>query len=192
MTFTVPIFRTASWSRFSSCMAHWPDIGGTLDGIDDRHLFRRVADADRQVLRRGVLNQEIIDIIRMNVRLPERAMGDLRAQIAAVKTGEKRFLEMIDEIWPRRRPRRHRRDHGPERGARAHASATSRTASTRPNRSWTTTASRSARVSRSRCKVDGGRRRMTVDLTDVSRQVAGFFNSGETAGGRCCQVASNA
>jgi N-methylhydantoinase B len=31
--------------------------------------------------------------------------------------------------------------------------------------------------------------RMTVDLTDVSKQVAGFYNSGETAGRSCCQVA---
>ena len=28
--------------------------------------------------------------------------------------------------------------------------------------------------------------RMTVDLTDVSKQVAGFYNSGETAGRSCC------
>ena len=48
--------------------------------------------------RKGEPNEEIIDIIRMNVRLPERAMGDLRAQIAAVKTGERRFLELIAEI----------------------------------------------------------------------------------------------
>ena len=32
----------------------------------------------------------------MNVRLPERAMGDLRAQITAIKTGERRFLELLD------------------------------------------------------------------------------------------------
>jgi N-methylhydantoinase B len=31
--------------------------------------------------------------------------------------------------------------------------------------------------------------RMKVDLTDVSKQVAGFYNSGETAGRSCCQVA---
>ena len=31
--------------------------------------------------------------------------------------------------------------------------------------------------------------RMKVDLTDVARQVAGFYNSGETAGRSCCQVA---
>ena len=37
----------------------------------------------------------------MNVRIPERAMGDFRAQIAAVKTGERRFLELLDALWPR-------------------------------------------------------------------------------------------
>jgi N-methylhydantoinase B len=31
--------------------------------------------------------------------------------------------------------------------------------------------------------------RMTVDLTDVSKQVGGFYNSGITAGRSCCQVA---
>jgi N-methylhydantoinase B len=30
---------------------------------------------------------------------------------------------------------------------------------------------------------------MKVDLTEVSKQVAGFYNSGETAGRSCCQVA---
>ena len=30
------------------------------------------------------------------MRLPSRAMGDLRAQITAVKTGERRFLELVE------------------------------------------------------------------------------------------------
>ena len=44
----------------------------------------------------GVINQDLVDIISMNVRLPPRAMGDLRAQITAVTTGERRFLELLD------------------------------------------------------------------------------------------------
>ena len=43
----------------------------------------------------GVENADVMRIIEMNVRIPERAMGDMRAQIAAVNTGEKRFQEMI-------------------------------------------------------------------------------------------------
>ena len=49
------------------------------------------------------MNQDLVDIIRMNVRIPERAMGDLRAQITAVKTGERRFLELLRPLRPRRR-----------------------------------------------------------------------------------------
>ena len=66
-----------------------------MEGTTDIYL-RRPADADREDLSQGRQpNEELISIIRTNVRLPERAMGDFRAQIAAVKTGERRFLEMV-------------------------------------------------------------------------------------------------
>src|SRR5258708_32074822 len=40
-----------------------------------------------------------------------------------------------------------------------------------------------------RVRVEIAGDRMKVDLTDVAKQVAGFYNSGETAGRSCCQVA---
>ena len=50
-------------------------------------------------------------------------MGDLRAQITAVKTGERRFLELLDRYGRDAVTRLDRRDHGPRRGrgARPHA-----------------------------------------------------------------------
>ena len=56
----------------------------------------------------------LVEIIRLNVRLPNRAIGDLRAQVTAVKTGERRFLELI-ERYGREPCRAHRRHHGPRR-----------------------------------------------------------------------------
>ena len=44
---------------------------------------------------RGKVNQDLVDVIRQNVRMPSRAIGDLRAQVTAVKTSERRFLELI-------------------------------------------------------------------------------------------------
>ena len=41
----------------------------------DRHLLRGDPDPDREVPRRGVVNQELVDIIAMNVRLPETGAG---------------------------------------------------------------------------------------------------------------------
>ena len=43
-----------------------------------------------------MVNQTVVEFIKQNVRLPSRAMGDLRAQVTAVKTGERRFLQLID------------------------------------------------------------------------------------------------
>ena len=77
-------------------MAHWPDVGGTLGGVTTDIFSEGLQIPIVKYARAGVVNQEIREIIRMNVRLPDRAMGDLRAQITAIKTGERRFLELLD------------------------------------------------------------------------------------------------
>ena len=95
MTFTVPIFHDGELIGFSCCMAHWPDVGGTLSGSTTDIYSEGLQMPIVKIYRKGVINDELVSIITTNVRLPERAMGDFRAQIAAVKTGEKRYLEML-------------------------------------------------------------------------------------------------
>jgi len=48
-----------------------------------------------KLYRRGVLNRELVDVMLMNVRMPEQNWGDLKAQIAAMATGERKVHEMI-------------------------------------------------------------------------------------------------
>jgi N-methylhydantoinase B len=189
MTFSVPIFHDGKVVAFSSCMAHWTDVGGTLSGVTTDIFSEGLQLPIVKAYRKGEPNQEIMDIIRMNVRVPERAMGDLRAQIATVKTGEKRFLEMIQkygvdavlgsidaimeqsEALTRERVRAipdgiyeaesYMDDDGVALGKRIPI----------------------------RVKVEVSGDRMKVDLSEVSKQVTGFYNSGETAGRSSCQVA---
>ncbi len=95
MTFTVPVFHDSDLIGFSCCMAHWPDVGGTLqEGTTDIYS-EGLQMPIVKIYRKGVPNEELISIIKTNVRLPDRAMGDFRAQVAAVKTGERRFLDMV-------------------------------------------------------------------------------------------------
>src|SRR6185312_11181748 len=118
-----------------------------------------------------------------------RAMGDLRAQIAAVKTGEKRFVEMVgkygaDEVL------------AAIDGIMDQSEAASRARiAAIPDGVYEAesymdddgvTAGKRIPIP---VKVTIAGDRMTVDLTDLSRQVSGFYNSGETAGRSCCQVA---
>jgi N-methylhydantoinase B len=189
MTFTVPIFHDGELVAFSCCMAHWPDVGGTLmEGTTD--IFSEGLQMPIvKVYRNGEPNEELISIIKTNVRIPERAMGDFRAQIAAVKTGERRFLDML---------RKYGRDAvigGIE--AIMDQSETAARARVREIPDGVYEAESfmdddginvGQRVPiRVRVTVAGDR--MTVDLTDVSKQVQGFYNSGITAGRSCCQVA---
>ena len=189
MTFTVPIFHDGEVVAFSCCMAHWPDVGGTLDGATTDIFSEGLQMPIVKIYRKGVPNEELISIIKTNVRLPERAMGDFRAQIAAVKTGERRFLEMIQKYG---------RDAvvGGIEAIMDHSEAAARARVAQiPDGVYEAESfmdDDGVRIGervpiRVRVEVKGDQ--MKVDLTDVSKQVAGFYNSGETAGRSCCQVA---
>ncbi|MDH4191552.1 MAG: hydantoinase B/oxoprolinase family protein, partial [Betaproteobacteria bacterium] len=188
-TFSLPIFHQGKLAGFACCMAHWPDVGGSLDGVTTDIYSEGLQIPIMKYQRAGVVNQDLVDILRMNVRLPERAMGDLRAQITAVKTGERRFLELLD-----------RYGHGEVLAAIANIMDHSEAAA----RARTRAIPDGTYEAESFMDDDGveiGQRipikvrvikqgdEMTIDLSEVSRQVRGFYNSGATTGHACAQVA---
>ena len=189
MTFTVPVFHDGDLVGFSCCMAHWPDVGGTLSGSTTDIYSEGLQMPIVKIYRKGVINDELVSIIKTNVRLAERAMGDFRAQIAAVKTGEKRFLEMM---------RKYGRDdmlNGIDAIMdQSEALARERVRAMPDGVYWAESFMDDDGISVGapipiRVKVEIKGERMTVDLSEVSKQVGGFYNSGATAGLSCCQVA---
>ena len=189
MTFVVPVFWEGRIVAFSACMAHWIDIGGTLDGMTTDIYSEGLQMPIVKAYRRGQPNEELMAVIRMNVRIPERAMGDLRAQIATVKTGERRFLELLAKYG----------EHGVLGGIEAifdqsEASARERVRAI-PDGVYEAESfldddgvDHGTRIPiRVRVTVAGDG--MTIDLSGVSEQVKGFYNSGEPAGLACAQVA---
>src|SRR3972149_2521323 len=95
-TFSLPIFHQGELCAFACCMAHWMDVGGVLGGMTTDIYSEGLQVPIMKYQKAGVVNQDLVDIIRMNVRIPERGLGDLRAQVTALKTGERRFLELLD------------------------------------------------------------------------------------------------
>jgi N-methylhydantoinase B len=139
--------------------------------------------------RAGVVNQDLVDFIRMNVRIPHRAMGDLRAQVAAVKTGERRFLELLDRYGrePVLASIAAIMDH-------SEAKARARTLSI-PDGVYAAESfmdDDGVDVGKKvpiRVRVEVAGDEMTIDLSEVSQQVRGVYNSGVTTGYGCTQVA---
>ena len=189
LTFTQPIFLDDELIGFACCMAHWPDIGGTLDGITTDIYSEGLQLPIVKYQRAGVVNEEIVDIIKANVRLPDRAMGDLRAQLTAIGTGERRYIELvqrygkyqvyasISDIMDQS-----------ERAARARTLSIPDGVYEAESYMDDDGVSISDRIPiKVRVIVKGDE--MTVDLTDVAAQVKGFYNSGITTGHACSQVA---
>lgn len=189
VTFSLPIFHQGVLAGFSCCMAHWQDVGGTLGGVTTDIFSEGLQIPIVKYQKRGVVNQDLVDIIRMNCRVPERAMGDLRAQVTAVKTGEKRFLELLD---------RYGRDNvmAAIRNIMDQSEASAR-ARTREIPDGVYEAESfmdddGAEVGKRvpiKVRVIKKDDEITIDLTEVSRQVRGYFNSGATTGYACAQVA---
>jgi N-methylhydantoinase B len=189
LTFTQPIFMDDELIGFACCMAHWPDIGGTLDGMTTDIYSEGLQLPILKYQREGVVNAEIVEIIKMNVRLPDRAMGDLRAQITAITTGERRYLELVE---------RYGKDQvaasisdimdQSERAARARTLSIPDGVYEAESYMDDDGVSISQRIPlKVRVTVKGDE--MTVDLSEVAAQVQGFYNSGITTGHACAQVA---
>ena len=98
MIFTVPIFWEGEIVAFSSSMAHWQDVGGVLGGATRDIYSEGLQLPIVKIFKEGQQDRELTDIIRSNVRFPDLAMGDFRAQVASIKTGERRFSGTIATV----------------------------------------------------------------------------------------------
>jgi N-methylhydantoinase B len=189
VTLSLPIFHEATLVGWACCMAHWLDIGGVLGGMTTDIFSEGLQIPILKLQKAGKLNQDLVDVIRMNVRVQERANGDLRAQLTAVRTGERGFLDLV---------RRYGRD------AVLCAIEEVMDVSERAARGRTLSIPDGVYEAESfldddgieigkdvpiRVKVIVKGDRMTIDLSDVSRQVRGFYNSGTTTAYGCSQVA---
>ena len=188
MIFTLPIFHEGKIVAFSSSMAHWIDIGGTLGATTHDIYSEGLQLPIVKIFKRGVQDDELTRIIRTNVRLPELAMGDFRAQIAAIRTGEQRYGALLKKYGLTA-------VNGSIAGVYALTERLARAAvASIPDGSYTAESymdddglSDKPIPIKVTVIVEGDE--MTINLSDVSPQVQGYFNSGVTAGRSAAQVA---
>lgn len=94
----MPIFHEEELVGFSANKAHWTEVGGKDAGSftnDSTDIFQeglqfpciKLVDA-------GKLNDPLVKMIQANVRFPDLSIGDMWAQIAALKIGQKRLDEL--------------------------------------------------------------------------------------------------
>ncbi len=93
-----PAFRGGRLAGFAVNSAHHLDFGGRLSAPDARDVYEEgLIIPITKLHAEGRTNQDLLDLIARNVRMPDKVIGDLRAQVAANWVGARRLVELMDE-----------------------------------------------------------------------------------------------
>ncbi len=104
VTVFAPVFVDGVLRGFTAAKAHWNDIGAKEAGYvgDSVDIFQEgLRIGPTCLIRGGVLDQQILDLIALNSRFPTALVGDMMAEISACRTGVERFRSIVDRYgWP--------------------------------------------------------------------------------------------
>src|SRR5205085_7093736 len=82
-----------------ACTVHVVDIGGLGMGPDGRQVFEEgLAIPIMPLAREGVINDDLMRMVRANVREPLQVEGDIYALAACNDEGGRRLIEMMEEF----------------------------------------------------------------------------------------------
>lgn len=96
-----PVFRDGRLFCWLASVGHWLDIGGNVPGNYNPRATESHQEGVRfppvKLMRGGQMQQDILDILAANSRVPQSNWGDLNGQLNALDLGERRLLELLDE-----------------------------------------------------------------------------------------------
>ncbi len=95
----MPVFIDGELTAFMCNIAHHADIGGMSPGSMAAGMSEIYQEGLRipviKLFREGELQQDILDLLLLNVRVPLERRGDYFAQIAACRLGRRRLAEVV-------------------------------------------------------------------------------------------------
>jgi len=97
-----PIYKDGRLLSWAAMFGHMTDVGGKVPGslpTDARSIYEEgIVVPPIKIYRNGELQQELLDLILHNVRLPHWNLSDFNAIIAACRTAEKRCIEIAERF----------------------------------------------------------------------------------------------
>lgn len=94
-----PFFHEGRVWAWLANSAHWADIGGSVAGGFSSNTTEVHQEGLRlppiRICREGEIDQDLLEVILANCRVPEERIGDLKAQLGALTVGERRLRGLI-------------------------------------------------------------------------------------------------
>jgi N-methylhydantoinase B len=98
----LPIFKDGRLLSWSAMFGHMTDVGGKVPGslpTDARQIYEEgILVPPTKIYRKGELQQDVLNIILHNCRLPHWNLSDFNAIVAACRTAEKRCVEIAERF----------------------------------------------------------------------------------------------
>ncbi len=94
-----PIFAEGRLIGLTAVRTHWLDLKQKDAGycLDTTDMYQEgIFFPCTKIYRKGWLNEDIVNILKYNSRLPNRVIGDMHAQISACRIGELRTREIVE------------------------------------------------------------------------------------------------
>ena len=99
LTIVTPVFHAGRLVAFFGNTCHAADIGGRGLSADAGEVYEEGLYLPILKLHQaGVPNDDVLRIIRGNVRSPEMVLGDIHAQVSCNEVGGRRLVEFMDEL----------------------------------------------------------------------------------------------
>lgn len=99
ITMVSPSFKGEELIGFFACTAHVVDVGGRGFGADGKSVYEEgIQIPIMKFAERGVVNKDLLKILRINVREPNQVIGDFYSLAACNDVGHKRLIEMLEEV----------------------------------------------------------------------------------------------
>ena len=96
-----PVFVNELLMGWTCVIAHQTDIGGRVAGgnaCDNTEIYQEgLRLPPLKLYEEGQLNKAVWRIIEKNVRVPDKVLGDIQAQLSALRQGERDVLRLVEE-----------------------------------------------------------------------------------------------
>jgi N-methylhydantoinase B len=98
VTVAAPIFRGGRIVAYALCIVHHLDMGGRMATLESKDIYEEGLKIPiLKLYREGELNSTVYEFIRANTRVPEKILGDLRAQLISNNVCARGLLRLMDE-----------------------------------------------------------------------------------------------
>jgi N-methylhydantoinase B len=93
-----PVFRDEKLVGYTMSITHLPDVGGTGFGTMATEIYHEGLRLPLcKLVRECEVDQFVLDLIAVNVRVPEQVIGDVMANVACNEVGGRQLLEFMEE-----------------------------------------------------------------------------------------------